>query len=68
MNKRISSADLLKIIDRALDEQGISARQASILATGTPELIRNMRRGRVPSVERFLRFMRCPEPRVLCRS
>ena len=53
MNKRISSADLLKIIDRALDEQGISARQASLLATGTPELIRNMRRGRVPSVERF---------------
>ena len=53
MNRRISSADLLKIIDRALDEQGISARQASILATGAPELIRNMRRGRVPSVERF---------------
>ena len=53
MNKRISNADLLKIIDRALDEQGISARQASLLATGTPELIRNMRRGRVPSVERF---------------
>ena len=53
MDKRISNADLLKIIDRALNEQGISARQASILATGTPELIRNMRRGRVPSVERF---------------
>ena len=53
MSKRISNADLLKIIDRALNEQGISARQASILATGTPELIRNMRRGRVPSVERF---------------
>ena len=53
MDKRISNADLLKIIDRALDEQGISARQASLLATGTPELIRNMRRGRVPSVERF---------------
>ena len=53
MNKRISSKDLLRIIDRALDEQGISARQASLLATGTPELIRNMRRGRVPSVERF---------------
>ena len=53
MTKRISNADLLKIIDRALNEQGISARQASLLATGTPELIRNMRRGRVPSVERF---------------
>ncbi len=53
MNKRVSSKDLLRIIDRALDEQGISARQASLLATGTPELIRNMRRGRVPSVERF---------------
>ncbi len=53
MTKRISNADLLKIIDRALNEQGISARQASLLAIGTPELIRNMRRGRVPSVERF---------------
>ena len=53
MNKHISSADLLKIIERALDKQGITARRASMLATGTPELIRNMRRGRVPSVERF---------------
>ena len=45
--------DLLEIINKALDKQGISARQASILATGTPELIRNMRRGSIPSVERF---------------
>jgi len=45
--------DLLAIINHALDERGISARKASILATGTPELVRDMRRGRVPSVARF---------------
>ena len=53
MNKHHSTEDLLEIINRALDAQGLSARRASILATGTPELIRNMRRGRIPSVERF---------------
>jgi len=45
--------DLIEIINQALDERGISARKASILATGTPELVRDMRRGRVPSVARF---------------
>jgi len=45
--------DLLEIINQALDKQGLSARRASILATGTPELIRDMRRGRTPSVARF---------------
>ena len=37
----------------ALLSEGWSARQASIEAVGTPILIMNMRRGRVPSIERF---------------
>ena len=45
--------DLLDEIERAVRARGWSARQASIRAVGTPELIRDMRRGRVPSVERF---------------
>ena len=53
MNKNLSAKALLKIIDQALNKQGISARQASILATGGPELIRGMRRGSIPSVERI---------------
>ena len=53
MNKNLSAEVLLKIIDQALNEQGISARQASILATGGPELIRGIRRGSIPSVERI---------------
>ena len=39
MKKNLSAQALLKIIDQALNKQGISARQASILATGGPELI-----------------------------
>ena len=50
--------DLLREIERAVKARGWSARQASLMAAGTPELIREMRRGRVPSVERF---------RSLCR-
>ena len=53
MNKSNPNENLLRVIDKALEDQGISAREASIRATGTAELIRNMRRGRVPSVERF---------------
>ena len=53
MTKDSADKDLLAIINQALNRQGISAREASIRATGTPELIRNMRRGSVPSVERF---------------
>ena len=53
MNKNLSAKALLKIIDQALNKQGISARQASILATGGPELIRGIRRGSIPSVERI---------------
>ena len=44
--------DLLDEIERAVRARGWSARQASMRAVGTPELIRDMRRGRVPSVER----------------
>ena len=44
--------DLLDEIERAARARGWSARQASMRAVGTPELIRDMRRGRVPSVER----------------
>ena len=44
--------DLLNEIEHALRARGWSARQASLAAVGTPELIRDMRRGRVPSVER----------------
>ena len=53
MSKHLSAKALLKIIDQALNKQGISARQASILATGGPELIRGIRRGSIPSVERI---------------
>lgn len=45
--------DLLAEVERAVRMRGWSARQASLMAVGTPELIRDMRRGRVPSVERF---------------
>ena len=45
--------DLLSTIEQAVRARGWSARQASVEAVGSPELISNMRRGRVPSVERF---------------
>ena len=45
--------ELLELIDEVLAERGWSARQASIEAVGTPNLIMNMRRGRVPSIERL---------------
>ena len=45
--------DILAAIDRALKERGISARRASLLGTSDPSAIRDMRRGRVPSVERI---------------
>ena len=50
--------ELLTTIEQAVRERGWSARQASMEAVGSPELISNMRRGRVPSVDRF---------RALCR-
>ena len=44
--------ELLREIERAVRSRGWSARQASIEAVGSPDLITNMRRGRVPSVDR----------------
>ena len=44
--------ELPDIIDRALRARRYSARQASLEA-GSSELIRNIRRGRMPSVERL---------------
>ena len=45
--------NLMTTINRALRARGCSARQASLEAVGSPELIRDMRRGRMPSVERL---------------
>ena len=45
--------ELLELIDEVLAERGWSARQASIEATGAPNLIMNIRRGKVPSFERL---------------
>ena len=45
--------ELLDLIDEVLAERRWSARRASIEATGTPSLIMNMRRGRVPSFDRL---------------
>ena len=44
--------ELPDIINRALRAQRYSAREASLEA-GSPELVRNIRRGRLPSVERL---------------
>ncbi len=45
--------NMTQAIEKALKERGISARRASLEAAGTPELIRMMRRGHVPSVTRM---------------
>lgn len=45
--------NLITTINRALRARGWSARHASLEAVGSPELIRNMRRGRLPSVDRL---------------
>ena len=45
--------ELLDLIDEVLAERRWSARQASIEAVGTPNVIMNMRRGRVPSINRL---------------
>ena len=44
--------ELLSEFERAMRVRGLSASQASMQAVGSKELIREMRRGRVPSVER----------------
>lgn len=49
--------DILREIDLALARLGMSARAASIRAGSSPETIRDMRRGHIPSVSRL---------RVLC--
>ena len=57
--------------EQALEARGWSARQASMKAVGTPELIRDMRRGRSPSVQRFRAPFRAGaqmEPMRGCRS
>ena len=46
-------SDILAVIERALRDKHMSARRASIDAVGTPDLIREMRRGRAPSVDRL---------------
>lgn len=51
--------ELLAEIERAVRARGWSARQASIEAVGTPDLISNMRRGKVPAVDRV---------QALCRA
>ena len=48
--------DLLDLVNAALRERRWSARRASIEAVGNDQLIRNMRRGQVPSVEKFRRL------------
>ena len=45
--------ELLELIDEVLTERRWSARQVSIEAIGTPNLITNMRRGQVPSINRL---------------
>lgn len=45
--------DILREIDLALARLGLSARAASIRAGSSPETIRDMRRGHIPSVSRL---------------
>ena len=44
--------DIQQVIESALDDAGISARKASLLACGREDLIRDIRRGRMPSYDR----------------
>ena len=45
--------ELVAEINRALRRRGLSAREASMRAVGSPELVRDMRRGYVTSVAKF---------------
>lgn len=45
--------DLVEEVNRALRARGWSARHASMQAVGSPELVRDMRRGYVTSVAKF---------------
>ena len=44
---------MIEMIEQALRNRGMSAPRASIEAAGTPELVRMMRRGHAPSVQRM---------------
>ena len=44
--------DLLAEIERALKQRGMSGRQASMEAIGNPDMIRGLRRGRAPTLDR----------------
>ena len=44
---------LLEVVEEALRAQGMSAREASILAVGNDGLIKRMRSGRIPTVTRL---------------
>ena len=48
----MSDFDFVGLVDRVLVERGWSARQVSIEAFGTPNVIDNLRRGRAPSLDR----------------
>ena len=45
--------EVLQEIERALRARGMSARRASIEAVGNAELVKRIRRGEVPTVERL---------------
>ncbi len=49
--------DIQQIIEGALKDAGISARKASLLACGREDLIRDIRRGRMPSFDRVARIL-----------
>ena len=45
--------ELLTEIERAIEARGMTARQASMNAIGNPDMIRGLRRGRSPTLERL---------------
>lgn len=49
--------DIQRVIENALNDAGISARKASLLACGREDLIRDIRRGRMPSYDRVARIL-----------
>ena len=48
---------LQQVIESALKDAGISARKASLLACGREDLIRDIRRGRMPSYDRVAKIL-----------
>ncbi|MCY3820473.1 MAG: S24 family peptidase [Gammaproteobacteria bacterium] len=49
--------DIQQVIERGLKEAGISARKASLLACEREDLIRDIRRGRMPSYDRVAKVL-----------